>query len=127
VLGADAELAELVGLTDPAVILVVLIAVLYDRLTPGAVFVGARELSRLTFMFVVVLRLVVVVRPVEVVRLAGVLMLVLGLVAELLAGTLIVGAVALEVPGELVIVVNRGVEDEELLEIGSGLFSHCML
>lgn len=124
---ADAGLAELVGLTGLAVILVVRVAVLDDRLTPGAVYVGARKLGRLTFKFVVVLMLVGVVRPVEVVRPGRFVLLVLVLIAELLAGTMTVGAVALEATGKLVIVVDRSAEDDELFAIGSVLLSHCML
>lgn len=124
---ADAELAELVGLTGLVVILAVLIAVLDDRLTSGAVDVGPSELGRLVPMFVVELRLIVGVRLIEVVRIAWAVMLVLVIIAGLPAGTITVGAVALEATRKLVIVVDRSIDDEELLTIGTVLLLHCML
>lgn len=139
VLVAGLELGEV---TVFAAVPEVLVTVLESELSPNMVDVAARGYDGLTF--VLVLELVTMLDDMsvsgdvdaedggcEVPTLVLVTILVLVLVSvlmiEVLTGATTVGEIALEAIGKLVVVVEKAVEDKELLATGRVPLLHCTL
>jgi hypothetical protein len=138
VLVAGLELAEL---TAVAVILEVLVTVLDNGLSPNEVDAAAGGYGGLTVMlvseFVTMLEDIWTSTDVDaedgefdasslVLVMILVLPLVSEVIVELLTGATMVGEIALEAIGKLVIVVDK-VEGEELIAAGRVSLLHCML